>query len=658
MVIRRNYDSMAVCLSLERWMALPPLSEPFVYPIGRDYAPRRSLSPDRAPAEALQIAPLDELLSSGLKRQISILATHATFTHADVRNNQFFLWSPFANLSIPCALQAVPGRPTLHREETVPYFTVPEKIWFAFRGYAEFLRDIASVSLDFRDIALLSLDFEVTASPTALAVLRDAFAKHKFNTLPLHLCHRWRYRPVESTVIFTEGGTSRYGYRELGETKVTNVWKDFTVVTRQDDPASLHLAVATDCHFAARNTAIKAKFPDAVDINRRVASFSTKAFDLWRDGKLDYLILNGDSIDFFFADNGNRNQNAFDHYVTADLVHEKSNWNGFASTTGLSTPPLNPTVVDRIFRRHQGRLFHIPLVLNVGDQDRFVNGYPIPYVLVDPDPTPNLHLNMFGLSGAKSRAANLEFNYESELTSGHPNYVSGGTLSGQLFSHPGCLRWMHETARIDTSARRLAIKAAGRTFQLHFLDSGALTSIVGLGESPLCDGITQPIAQVSEGAASDFVIIFTHAPPVCLKPSSSALNSAGTVLNPSDPGTERTDYGSFGAGRSNVIAALAMRFEGGRPSLVVSGHVRFQSAYSLNKLGGVLRYLTGTELLSKLQSLSSDSANAFWNEHSCVFLTTAPVGPPSIRAAQRSGFLVLRLDNTGVSKLDWHTVEG
>jgi len=561
-----------------------PMSQPFVYPIGRDFCPRLRLeqrsehgkvSLQYVPAEVVDAVSYHRLLSEGLQRNLSIFTTHTVCTHDLVRKDSFFLENPLIGIKIPCRLGEISyrgGTEKLHRLAKVDYEKIPEKLWHAYRNHL-YSGDLRS------DLTILILDFALQVKRESLAKLPAAFKKKRFNTLPLHLVHRWTYK--NTTRRPTDEETIPPGWaEEQTDTPVLNVWKDFVIVTREESVKHITLGVASDFHYSDRNDYVRANYPGAENIHGKLKKFAAKAFGLWERGELDYLVMNGDFVDYAIPervpDSGfppPLNWPDYDH----------SNWQRFEEIMGLNMASK--------------KLMSIPIIWNAGDHDRLITGSELPLPLGSSTPqnqdelnakTRSYHYNYYGTGYDDSRAIN-------EHTRIEQSYIHAPV------SYTGPLRWVYERARIADWPLHINFMVGSRTFRIHILDTGGVIPYQSLQALRSCEGISTLAGSLDTVESKDFTVIITHSPPVSVDPADAFFGQQQQFFL--SPESDEATYGSFVEGRDAILKILSDHVKEKRPTLVVSGHVHFREAYFLSDSGAA----GGTAIWDEIEGLNRET---------------------------------------------------
>jgi hypothetical protein len=568
------------------------MAEPWVLPVARDFVPE----------DGLHEVALAALLEDGLSRRVSFYIAHTMLAHGDIAADKIYLENQFAGFSAHVEPAAV--NVNHYRRGAANGLQIPEHLWHSFLPHH--LVDYQFGVVD-SDVELLQLEFEIKIDASAFEPLSLLFQTSPVNTLPLHLYHQWTYRTaaeesVDGTWIAQEGA----------ERHVTNVWKDFVVVRREDVRTKLRIAIASDFHHSERNSAIHVQHADSEDIDGNVRSFANAVERQWRKGLLDYLVLNGDMIDYFFPASSYARQ-------PRDLLYAASNWLGFEDLIKLLG--WSPWLLYLPFwqlRTHG--LLNVPILWNVGDHDRRLFSYPLP----DSEDA-HTHYDFYGLDSESASQANLSF--------------VGSVPTFSAKSNPACLRYVYERSRRSQWPCVCSFQVGRKCIEVYLADTG-----------PLCDEDVPPdqdalltctgrgeelIEQLQRPGKQDFTVIITHSPPVCLPADDDRLDAGGPA--PFNPRLEG-GYGSFKRGRSELIDYLGNKAAAGEPVAVVSGHVHFRSAYWLaDQHTG----WTGQAVWDALRELRYDIGRTshFWKEHPILLVTTGPVGPKPIRSGPEVSWL-------------------
>jgi hypothetical protein len=646
-------------------MSPSQLDERFVIPVGRDFAPRGK-SRIKYGYTALDEVAVEHLLTNGLERTVSILTTHSMVDFDAINeNDQIYLGNPLYNLRIPCTLSKAEGLETLHRPVLNNFYKISEKLWQSFRPNLFMGTTPEGVNpywyYQSTELRMLMLTLQVSVGSEQFHSVGSIFQDSEINTLPIHLYHHWSYKPTKEEMI------DGVNYIEEANTEVpvVNVWKDFIVVTRHAEPDKVTLGVASDFHFSQRNARIGEEYPDSAQINENINGFAKKALGLWKEGKLDYLILNGDFIDYENISN-----------LFAEPEENKpygaTNWRGLEQIARLlpDVPggvrflfsymrilPL-PFPVLKLFRFvDTGLLSNIPVIWNLGDHDRLKTIYSLP--------TGNL--GIVGYNGAESH-----YNFNGLDTDEGPQFNVSSYQTGEKASHVSALRWIYERGRQEDWPLRATFRLGGRNFKIFCLDTrwmkGELTidpadypnQYVTHWPPPIdplsCKGIEQQsLDALNDVREDDFVIVLTHAPPVCLAPGDARLGGEET----SEVHSDECNYGVFVDNRNTFLQYLSETVGNGRVILVVSSHVHFSSAYFFENIDTVK---VGRPVWREIAELNDPtwegtSPESFWGRNPCLLLTTPPIGPKPNLVGQSSGFLTLQLDARGVARISFENLE-
>ncbi len=614
------------------------LKEPFVLPYGRDFAPRKQHDSKYGHAAVDEI-PLAEILENGLRREVSIYTTHTTVDYETILNDKFSLRNPLFDIYIECQLHPLPDKPSLHALELHDFYKIPEKLWHMFR-YSLFTGNAPEGSsamweahYSSNELRILRLDCELILTSEMFEQLTSAFNKYKNNTIPFHLYHNWDYK---TTKQIEENGVQ---YIEEDETIPTeNVWKDFIIVRKDLEPSSMRIGIASDLHYSEFNDDIKEEYPNCVDINKKIELLAKKVFKLWKAGKLDYLILNGDVIDYLSQ---TYNVNPFQSPPT----YNESNWDGFKNKVKLFGGGNSGCLVSLFpWVKENGLLFNVPVIWNAGDHDRLMSPYPL---------------------ASKQGQAQSHYNFW-QLNDGEGVNFSTSYHTGERSSHVLALRWLYEQGRMEDWPLRILFRVGGKNYRIHLLDTKHMTGEFDNSSFPLkplnSSGIDpDSISALNEGDSDDdFSIIITHSPPVCLSPDDSRLDSDISIFD-SDEG----DYGTFNYGREDLLDYFSTKSESNSPVLVISGHVHFRSYYSFNNnslktgsnIGDYINQLNaiGNTLISP--SIIQQTIRNFWNKVSCLLITTPSIGPKPNKEGQSSELLLIELSPHGVSNILWKGLE-
>lgn len=614
------------------------LAEPFVYPVGRDFA-NRDDGRWKYGTTALAITPIHVLLKEGLHRDISFLTTHTISGLAQIREDGFSLRNRAANLQIPCVVGPRNGQRSLHRPWLEEFQAVPEKLWHALRPW--FLvgdppdRPGGLWYYATRQVRMFRLNLHIDASAEAMAPLEAAFAAGSFNSLSLHLFHSWHYEASRVEMVDGVQYVTPDGLRP-----VTSVWKDFVVVTRHGHPDRVTIAVGGDFHYSSRRETLSEA---TADVPATMRAFRKTCCSRWNNGALDLLVMNGDYVDYLTPDEA----------MPYDALHRppdyvNSNWRGFTQEMRLDAAEDQAAgCVARVFPwigRSRDALQLVPILWNAGEHDSLILPYSAPTAYsqgdLGYDPTSS-HYNLDGLGSSAAVA---------------PYYASTPyyARTGETATHVVGRRWIHEMARVASWPLWLVLEAGGRAYQIACFDTG---TIQGDLAPPPHD--VRPVAGLSATSASAldlmspdrFAIVCTHAPPISLAPDDSRFGECESSFSESE-----AQYGVFSNHRSAFIAFLRERARGRRPTLVISGHVHFRAQYSISAGGA---FTTGTQLDGAIAALTSGvmSPSEFWQRHPVVLITTPAIGPgPGMRTGQQV-FLNLELGGDGVSRIAWLPLE-
>jgi hypothetical protein len=188
------------------------MKEPFVIPVGRDFAPRQEHR-WRCSHTALDEVPLSELQSKGLRREVSIYTTHTLTDYNSICHDVLFLGNPLFEIKIPCQLEKTEeAGGGLHRPVLVDFFRISEKLWHSFRPHL-FVGSSPDAPWDYwhfgtTELRMLRLDLKLELTPEAFDKLSAAFETYNNNTMPLHLYHRWSYKRTKQETV-GDAGTSK-----------------------------------------------------------------------------------------------------------------------------------------------------------------------------------------------------------------------------------------------------------------------------------------------------------------------------------------------------------------------------------------------------------------------------------------------------------------
>lgn len=609
----------------------PPLTEPFVFPAGREFAPREEQA-FKYGRSALDIVLLEDLIAGGLSRHVSFYMTQTVADYAAIYADKFTLRNPLLGIVIPCQVVQRNDRLALHQPALVNSEAVPQKLWHAFRP-----RLVVGEPPDkhgsqwpygTREVRLLRLDLEMSLNRDVFHSLTQIMDTHQFKTMPLHLFHTWSYRPTYEEVV----AGVRYLRESPDQRLVTSVWKDFIVVVKSRDIESITLGVGSDFHIADRNQVIAETFGESADLHRRVRTFRDLCFKMWWKGKLDFLALNGDLIDYLSLGQAPSTQT----YAAAGLDYKNTNWDIVAKQLRLDwedpagfQPPGCLLWWFFPWRYSQKNMLrHVPIMWNAGEHDSLLSPYPLP--------------TQYSESALGYDPSSSHYNF-ANLTAGAA--VPAGPFYGSLgedTSHIVSRRWLHEQARADKWPVHLSIRVGETNFQIVCLDSGTMkgrldppplapNTLTGLDEAGL--------SSLTEVPAPTVLVILTHAPVVSLPPEDSRhLASLAAVVD------EEASYGVFQQGRQDLLEFLRER-EG--RTLVVSGHVHFRSAYAL-AANGTIR--VGQEIYADLAQISTPE---FWAKHRVLFFTTPAVGPLPRNVDAGYEILLIQFGSNGPMGISW-----
>jgi hypothetical protein len=661
------------------------MSDPFVVPVGRDFAPKTPQG--KYGTVALDVVPISQLMEEGLERDVHFFVTHTMVDSKSIaKKDSFFLRNPKFGITIPCEM--VEDSSNRFRRDLAEFYKISENLWQQFRhtlfygpgpDKTDFIWFYNTTKL-----RMLKIEMTLKVDSTSFNGVASLLNRETMNTLPLHLTHYWSYRGTEQSAMEPYTGSEQNFYfntvEEKNTKKVMNVWKDFIVVTK-DNPRRIVVGIANDFHYATKNDIIHNAVSSSVDINSKVEQFAKKAYDLWRKGQLDYLILNGDMIDHLLKlEEALLTWNVRVHRMK---FYDETNWGGFEKTIGL----LGPWKTWSTW--WSKALSNVPIIWNLGDHDRLVNPYPICPVYLTHGWTASgvyffeeSHYNFHNLSGSTvtesgvTQPLSTEYalvlaelpyiNYAEQYM--NLSWLRGTGIEG---SHLEALRFPFERGRMSEWPLWIRFKIGAKDFTIICMDTGHMVGdftprkngspdwIPIYPKSPLTSAgldskFSEYIDTVVKG--SDSAIIVTHAPPLCLEPTNGLYE---VNLSPPINGA----YGVFKENREAFLAFLKQRVADTdkKPTLVVSGHVHYRSAYVSRSPDD---YRTGTEIWDQIIRLNTDqplsgsmSPTEFWEENPCLLITNGPVGPRPMKKGQTSGFLLLHLEEEGVSKILWEVIE-
>jgi hypothetical protein len=632
------------------------MEEPFVIPFGRDFAPQKART-TKYGFSAIDEVPLSDLLQNGLEREVSFYTTHTMADFQTIVKDEFYLGNPLLNIIVPCGfiIPSLTANWPKHATAEVDFFKIPEKLWHQFRKYL-FIGDSPEAPsyawhYGTTELRLLRLDLHLKLDPEAFRFLENAFNRYSNNTLPLHLYHLWSYNGTkESMENLGEDGWTRLIEENDQPTKITDVWKDFIVVRRESEWSKVVVGIAGDFHYSDRNIPIREAYPQSEDINGKISAFAEKALTLWKEGRLDYLVMNGDFIDYSSKGTSGAGWSYSPNY-------ENTNWRGFEEAVRIL--PVLPQVpqgclfsLTRILplpfplpRRPRGEnsglLSNIPVIWNLGDHDRLRYPYPLPTAFESEVSNQGSHYNLHGLSDGEG----------AELT------FPPISRSGERASHVEALRWIFEMGRMQGWPLSMALRVGPTNYNILCLDTGFMKGEFNQEQYPNdpLEGSGLRSESVSAlGGAADFNIIVTHAPPVCLPPEDTRHDGGGVFP------TSEAIYGTFRDNRQQFLLALANLQEAGKPVLVLSNHVHFGSMYAYRGLSEVE---TGPIIRNRVARLADRPTldmhiepQIFWRYYPCLLITNPPIGPRPTKPERRSGLMVLELGPDGVSKISWEEI--
>lgn len=636
-------------------MTLSAMEEPFVLPVGRDFAPQKARR-GKYGFLALDEISLSELLQNGLEREISFYTTHTMADFKMIVNDEFYLGNPLFYIKIPCkfTIPSLPANRPKHATVEVDFFKIPEKLWHQFRK-SLFIGNLPEEPSYWQyrttKLRMLRLDLHLKLGAETFQNVEFAFKEYNHNTMPLHLYHLWSYKGTEERIENTgQDGWVNFIEEKNEPTKIIDSWKDFIIIRRESEPTKLIVGIAGDFHYSDRNTLIQEAYPGSEDINWKISTFAEKAYNLWKEGSLDYLIMNGDYIDY-------SSKGMSGVTWSCSLSYEKTNWYGFEKTARIYPPfpavilgwlPRNlhlPFQLIRWFRELRRRdhclLSNIPLVWNLGDHDRLRYQYPLPTSFESDVSNQGNHYNLHGLSDREG----TDFAFPQT------------SRSGESASHVEALRWIFEMGRMEGWPLSMTLRVGRTNYNIFCLDTGFMKGGFNEEEYPnnplKCSGLKNESVSALEGSA-DFNILITHAPPICLPPDDTRHDEGGVF-----PASEAV-YGTFKDNREQLLHALSNLQELGKPILVISNHVHFSSMYTYRSPSEVE---TGPSIRNRLVRLAERPTldnhiepEVFWRNFPCLLITNPPIGPRTARSEQKSGFMVLELGSNGVSKISFKEI--
>ena len=134
------------------------MKEPFVYPVGRDFAARRE-DVTQFGHPALDELSLDELLKKGIRRQVSIYTTHTIVDYNSIYNDTFYLGNHLFGIKIPCKLIRTSVEEGLHHPVLVHIYEIAEKFTIRVTDHGVIITGREGNSMEFcAGEALMLLD--------------------------------------------------------------------------------------------------------------------------------------------------------------------------------------------------------------------------------------------------------------------------------------------------------------------------------------------------------------------------------------------------------------------------------------------------------------------------------------------------------------------
>ena len=108
------------------------------------------------------------------------------------------------------------------------------------------------------------------------------------------------------------------------------------------------------------------------------------------------------------------------------------------------------------------------------------------------------------------------------------------------------------------------------------------------------------------------------------------------------------NYGIFRGGKE-LLENLS------KSTLVVSSHIHFKSAYTF----GEDQLTTGTKVWDEIEKLNSGESQPrwYWQKNPRLLITLPPIGPRPARDGDASGFVLLRLEEDGITNISFQNLE-